>query len=93
MKSLNLAKHKVEFLLSKGFKLIHEPVERHYSGTISTMQVWELATEYHYYTLYIWMDDSEPNHCELFYGKSDGVAEVFSERNLISELNKRITFD
>lgn len=49
---------------------------------------WDCAEECMYYKLYIHSSKDEAPYCNLYSGNSDD-AEVFSERNLISELKKR----
>lgn len=91
-KKLTLADHKVKFLEANGFERTYESDEpRIFRGVKSTMEMWEKLdqTSHLFYKLYIHFDEVDSNYCNLYYGTMDDTADVFSERNLISELKKR----
>jgi hypothetical protein len=96
MKSLVLAKHKSDFLKAKGFTQTFKSVEpRIYNGFKSEMECWKKPDDngFHIigvYILYIHFYEDEPNICYLSYGEDTDQSEIFSERNLISEINKRL---
>lgn len=90
MKPLELASHKKKFLESIGFRQTYNSDKpNEYKGELHTMEKWERHTSYMSYILYIHFSDKESNYCNLYYDTKSDDADVFSERNLISEIKKR----
>ncbi|MBK1611830.1 hypothetical protein [Bacillus cereus] len=89
MMKMKLPEHKASFLKSVGFKQTIESEPRlSMIDKIVSMEKWELTNIYNHYQLYIHFIENEPAYCNLYSGELDD-AEVFSERNLVSQMKKR----
>lgn len=77
-KPLILSENKVVFLTNNGFTKTYEG---------HAMEKWEKGERYH---LTIHFSEKGPNQCELLTDKNNTEPDVFSERNLLSELKKRL---
>lgn len=94
MYKLELPKHKHDFLLACGFELEHDGgIHLALMGTIKTrmLKYKEVSKDMYEEThsLYIHFSEDESAHCNLYLGERGEDVEVFSERNLISEMCKR----
>lgn len=85
---MNFLKHKVEFLESIGFKRTYASEPRLSMGVLTSMEKWDLINQYNHYQLYIHFEEDESAYCNLYCGESDD-ADVFSVRNLVSQMKKR----
>lgn len=85
---MELKQHKKEFLTNCGFEQTYKSEPITSMGVLVNMEVWDKFEELVHYKLYIHFVEKENAYCNLYTGENDHP-EVFSERNLISELKKR----
>lgn len=87
---MQLSKKKKDYLESIGFvqTLESEPVKG-YKDKLIAMEKFVKITAHNREMLYIHYYEGDSPYCNLYIGSDNDDADVFSARNLISEMQKR----
>ncbi|PJZ18434.1 hypothetical protein CEW46_28585 [Bacillus cereus] len=87
---LSLNNRTEKYLKDAGFTLDHVGEIVFHQGYAHRMDKWVLVGQYNVHSLYIHFDE-EPGqeYCNLYYGSSDSECDIFSIRNIRSQLTKR----
>ncbi len=86
---MRTSEKKRNFLKDVGFEQTFDDEPREAFGRVVNMEKWERRDVWVTHALYIHFVENGRCFCNLYYGSDGFMADEFSERNLISEMEKR----